>query len=54
MKTLGRRRWKKWAGYHQQARVDNAFFRYKAILGDAYVREVRLVGTSRRAWRAVS
>ena len=31
---MGRRRWKKKAGYHRQARVENAFFRYKSILGD--------------------
>ena len=34
VKVLGRRRWKKTAGYHQQARVENAFFRYKSIVGD--------------------
>ena len=33
VKTVGRRRWKKVSGYHQQARVENAFFRYKSILG---------------------
>ena len=33
MQTIGRRRWKKEAGYHRQARVENAFFRYKAIIG---------------------
>ncbi len=33
MKKLGRRRWKKEAGYHRQARVENAFFRYKSIIG---------------------
>ena len=33
IKTLGRRRWKKETGYHQQARVENAFFRYKSIIG---------------------
>ena len=33
VKTLGRRRWKKEAGYHFQARVENAFFRYKSIIG---------------------
>jgi hypothetical protein len=33
VKQLGRRRWKKEAGYHRQARVENAFFRYKSILG---------------------
>ena len=33
MKKLGRRRWKTEAGYHRQARVENAFFRYKSIIG---------------------
>jgi hypothetical protein len=31
---IGRRRWKKESGYHRQARVENAFFRYKLIIGD--------------------
>lgn len=31
--VLGRRRWKKAAGYHQQARVEHAFFRDKSIIG---------------------
>ena len=30
---VGRRQWKKDAGYHRQARVENAFFRYKSIFG---------------------
>ncbi len=34
IKEIGRRRWKKLAGYHRQARVENAFFRYKSIIGD--------------------
>ena len=34
VKALGRRRWKKASGYHQHARVENAFFRYKSIVGD--------------------
>ncbi len=34
VKRIGRRRWKKTSRYHQQARVENAFFRYKAIIGD--------------------
>ena len=34
VRTLGRRRWKKEAGSQLQARVENAFFRYKSILGD--------------------
>ena len=33
VKELGRRRWKKESGYHGQARVENAFFRYKSIFG---------------------
>ncbi len=34
LQEIGRRRWKKEAGYHRQARVENAFFRYKSIIGD--------------------
>jgi len=34
VQELGRRGWKKEAGYHQQARAENAFFRYKTIVGD--------------------
>ena len=26
--------WKKASGYHRQGRVENAFFRYKSIIGD--------------------
>ena len=33
VKEMGRRRWQKTSGYHRQARVENAFFRYKSILG---------------------
>ena len=33
VKVLGRRRWKKASGYHLQARVESAFFRYKSIIG---------------------
>lgn len=32
---IGRRRWKKVSGYHRQARAENAFFRYKSIIGEA-------------------
>jgi transposase len=35
VKEIGRRRWKKESVYHQQARVENAFFRYKTIFGDS-------------------
>ena len=35
VKEMGRRRWKKTSGYHRQARVENAFFRYKSIVGDS-------------------
>ena len=34
VKKIGRRRWKKASGYNWQARVENAFFRYKSIIGD--------------------
>ncbi len=34
VKKIGRRGWKKKSGYHRQARVENAFFRYKSIIGD--------------------
>jgi hypothetical protein len=34
VQTMGRRRWQKESGYHRQARVENAFFRYKSIIGD--------------------
>jgi len=33
LKKIGRRRWKKESGYHRQARMENAFFRYKSIIG---------------------
>ena len=33
IQRVGRRQWKKESGYHQQARVENAFFRYKSIIG---------------------
>ena len=35
VKQIGRRQWKKVSGYHRQARVENAFFRYKLIIGEA-------------------
>lgn len=31
VKELGPRQWKKDSGYQRQARVENTFFRYKAI-----------------------
>ncbi len=33
VKEIGRRLWKKVSGYQRQARVENAFFRYKSIIG---------------------
>ena len=33
VREVGRRRWKKESGYHQQARVENTFFRYKTTIG---------------------
>ena len=37
VKQLGRRRWKKALGYHHQGRMENAFFRYKSIIGDGFL-----------------
>ena len=34
VEQIGRRRWKKESGYDRQARVENAVFRYKSIIGD--------------------
>mgnify|MGYP003446324790 CR=1 FL=1 len=34
VETLGRRQWQKASGYHRHTRVENAFFRYKSIIGD--------------------
>jgi len=34
IRKVGRRQWKKESGYHEQARVENTFFRYKSIIGD--------------------
>jgi IS5 family transposase len=33
VRKVGRRQWKKESGYHEQARVENTFFRYKSIIG---------------------
>ena len=41
VKDIGRRRWKKESGYHQQGRVENTFFRYKAIVGGRLRARVR-------------
>ena len=49
--NLGRRAWKKTSGYHQQARVENAFFRYKSILGDG-LRARSLAGQTTETVRA--
>ena len=34
VKKIGRRQWNKESGYHRQGTVENAFYRYKSILGD--------------------
>jgi IS5 family transposase len=34
VREVGRRQWKKESGYHRQGTVENAFFRYKSIIGD--------------------
>ena len=33
IRRVGRRRWKTESGYHRQGRVENAFFRFKSIVG---------------------
>jgi len=33
VREVGRRQWRKEAGYHRQARVENTFFRYKQLIG---------------------
>ena len=48
VKALGRRRWKQASGYHQQARVENAFCRYTSIVGD-YLRARSSSGQRREA-----
>ena len=48
VKALGRRRWKQASGDHQQARVENAFFRYTSIVGDC-LRARRSSGQRREA-----
>jgi len=35
VQQVGRRQWKKDSGYHRQARVENACFRYKSIIGES-------------------
>ncbi len=47
MRELGRREWKKQAGYHQQARVENAFYRYKQLIVAAGQKARHLAGTPR-------
>jgi hypothetical protein len=34
VETLGRRQWQTASRYRRQARVENAFFRYKSIIGE--------------------
>ncbi len=34
VKEVGRRLWQKESDYHRQGTVENAFFRYKSIIGD--------------------
>ena len=33
IREVARRQWKKEAGYHQQGRAENTFFRYKRLVG---------------------
>jgi hypothetical protein len=49
---IGRRQWKKESGYHQQARVENTFFRYKTIIGRPESFAIGAYQTSRDGWAA--
>ena len=51
VKAIGRRRWREVSGYHRQARVENAFFRYKSIIGGAF-RARTPGGQKAEAWLA--
>ena len=51
VKAIGRRRWKQASGYHRQARVENAVFRYKSIIGEA-LRARTPGGQEAEAWLA--
>ncbi len=48
-RRVGKRQWQKEAGYHQQARAENTFYRYKTILGGAL--RARLLGSQERESR---
>ncbi|MHC4515357.1 MAG: IS5 family transposase [Planctomycetota bacterium] len=48
IRRIGRRQWKSEAGYHRQARGENAFFRFKTMLGD----RMRARGTDAQAVEA--
>ena len=48
VRQIGRRRWKKVSGYHRQAACENAFFRYKSIIGEAFERGVQADKSPRR------
>jgi hypothetical protein len=54
VESLGPRQWKKASGYHRQARVENAFFRYKPMIGPTSERVLQAGGVSRRVRRVVS
>ena len=45
----GKRGWKKLSGYYRQARVENAFFRYKSIIGGT-LRARTTAGRQTEAW----
>ena len=54
VKQVGRRRWKKESSYHRQARVENAFFRYKSSIGDRLRLDTRRPRTLKPRSRATS
>jgi hypothetical protein len=50
VKEVGPHQWKKDSGYHQQARVENTFFRYKTIIGDRQRMKIAREGRADATW----
>ena len=54
IKQVGRRQWKKEVGYHQQARVENAFFRTSRSLAAGFALDIRWPRKPKQRSRAAS
>lgn len=51
IEEVGRRAWQKESGYRQQARAENAFFRWKWMLGDPTAVEAPRALQAKESWR---